>query len=173
MATDILRNKIASFTCNINKVNNRDFISKRNISIMPLSISYMILTVMARCICKPSKQQNHEMSPDWTKSTIFCNSALSYWCRFVEIVLNLKAVWNLPMTSSVARMKSLSVRRQLLTDSDLTEKVAVRIAMIITSTSKTSPIQAQAFRNMVLTSTMHVGHNDSYQWCLNYYPVSS
>lgn len=109
----------------------------------------MILTVMARRICKPSKQQM--VSPDCTKSTIFCNSALSYWCRFVEMVLNRKADWNLPMIPSVARMKSLSVRRQLLTESDLTENVAVRTKMMNTNTNITNPTQAQTFRNMVLT----------------------
>lgn len=124
----------------------------------------MILTVMARRICKPSKQQM--VSPDCTKSTIFCNSALSYWCRFVEMVLNRKADWNLPMTPSVARMKSLSVRRQLLTESDLTENVAVRTKMMNTNTNITKPTQAQTFRNMVLTFSIHVGHNDCQKWYL-------
>lgn len=115
----------------------------------------MILTVMARRICKPSKQQM--VSPDCTKSTIFCNSALSYWCRFVEMVLNRKADWNLPMISSVAWMKSLSVRRQLLTESDLTENVAVRTKMMNTNTNITKPTQAQTFRNMVLTFSFTCG----------------
>lgn len=132
----------------------------------------MILTVMARRIIKPSKQQ-FMVSPDRTKSTIFCNSALSYWCRFVEMVLNRKADWNLPMISSVARMKSLSVRRQLLTESDLTENVAVRTRMMNTNTNITNPIQAQTFRNMALTFSMHMDHNGSQQWCLYLIPCIS